>query len=953
MNPDASERFDVTFRALTGHSPLPWQVSLFSDWFAQGKIPPSCDLPTGLGKTSVMAIWLIALAHSQGGLPRRLVYVVNRRTVVDQATREAEILRHNLKSAGLLEPLARLCGLTRGEPLAISTLRGQFADNGEWCADPARPAIIVGTVDMIGSRLLFNGYRAGSWQLARHAGLIGQDAIVVHDEAHLEPAFQSMVEWVGGRQRSDGSPRPLQIMAMSATGRAGGGEKPFTLSGADASHPVVIERMNAVKRLHLHSHEPKANRLADRLIDLAWAHADTKARVIVYARRPEDAGRVFNGLLERIKKTANEGKDRVALLTGRIRGYERERLLAHPAVNGLLHANDDAGRRIVPEQTTWLVATSAGEVGADFDADHLVGDLSPIDSMIQRCGRVNRRGGEGRAARIDVVLDLPEKPKPNTSSSKQLTPFDLARTAAATLLTGLPTCAENAPSPSGPGIIRDASPAALRELVRQHPDAYSAATSPKPGVITPHDVVLDAWALTSIQEDWPLAHDVHPYLHGLDDPEPETYVAWRAELDQLPPAEADVARQPATVRAVGEIMRTALRHCPLNPLELLRETPGRVAELLVRLAESEPASHTWIVRIRQRSILPPQRLQDLVGANPDVRQLARLLRYETVILTASVGGLDVAGMLAITDPKSASGLPACRDVGDLAPIVEGEPDKPTRRRVLLAREDDGQWRVRILNAQEAKDDTSDGASQDAQPRWGNARDQVERAHGMKCVGRVVLAEEDDGPSRMLLFLRAKDVTSRFGRQGSTQRVPIADHNPTVQRIVDRMAQSLGVDPAVRRALEAASGGHDLGKADSRWQAMIRNEDLNTPLAKSFGEGFDTNKLNGYRHEFGSLRALVEQWPPDDPHTLALHLVASHHGRGRPHFESRAMADPSGLQDELPPQLQPAATACRFASLQRTFGHWGLAWLESILMAADAEGSDLVAMPADELAEEQA
>ena len=30
-------------------------------------------------------------------------------------------------------------------PLAISTLRGQFADNREWLADPARPTIIVGT----------------------------------------------------------------------------------------------------------------------------------------------------------------------------------------------------------------------------------------------------------------------------------------------------------------------------------------------------------------------------------------------------------------------------------------------------------------------------------------------------------------------------------------------------------------------------------------------------------------------------------------------------------------------------------------------------------------------------------------------------------------------------------------------------------------------------------------
>ncbi|MGA8991346.1 MAG: hypothetical protein WB500_13375 [Rhodoplanes sp.] len=37
-------------------------------------------------------------------------------------------------------------------PLAISTLRGEHADNREWQADPARPGIIVGTVGMIGGK---------------------------------------------------------------------------------------------------------------------------------------------------------------------------------------------------------------------------------------------------------------------------------------------------------------------------------------------------------------------------------------------------------------------------------------------------------------------------------------------------------------------------------------------------------------------------------------------------------------------------------------------------------------------------------------------------------------------------------------------------------------------------------------------------------------------------------
>jgi CRISPR-associated endonuclease/helicase Cas3 len=118
-------------------------------------LPAAANIPTGLRKTSVIAVWLIALARNPDRVPRRLVYVVNRRTVVDQTTTEVERLRSAVLESELAEirsALASLCALpllkADDPPLAISTLRGDFADNGEWLADPARPAVIIGTVDM-------------------------------------------------------------------------------------------------------------------------------------------------------------------------------------------------------------------------------------------------------------------------------------------------------------------------------------------------------------------------------------------------------------------------------------------------------------------------------------------------------------------------------------------------------------------------------------------------------------------------------------------------------------------------------------------------------------------------------------------------------------------------------------------------------------------------------------
>jgi CRISPR-associated endonuclease/helicase Cas3 len=248
-------------------------------------------VPTGLGKTSVIAIWLLARSV-QASLPTRLVYVVNRRTVVDQTTAEVERLRMNLadpRMAGLRTRLA----LPDDTMLSISTLRGQFNDNRQWLEEPSLPSVVVGTVDMVGSRLLFNGYRTGRWQKARHAGMLGQDSLLVHDEAHLEPAFQRLLDWIEARQQTDGSPRPLRVMAMSATGSRPISQAVSVFTTADEAHPVVRKRFSEVKKqLFLHDLSGKT-KAVDRIVALAAQHEKSPSRVLVYVRRPEDASRVF------------------------------------------------------------------------------------------------------------------------------------------------------------------------------------------------------------------------------------------------------------------------------------------------------------------------------------------------------------------------------------------------------------------------------------------------------------------------------------------------------------------------------------------------------------------------------------------------------------------------------------------------------------------------------------
>jgi len=58
----ATIQLDSAFPALVGYPPMNWQRRLFH-LLCAGEVPRVCDLPTGLGKTSVIPIWTIALAQ--------------------------------------------------------------------------------------------------------------------------------------------------------------------------------------------------------------------------------------------------------------------------------------------------------------------------------------------------------------------------------------------------------------------------------------------------------------------------------------------------------------------------------------------------------------------------------------------------------------------------------------------------------------------------------------------------------------------------------------------------------------------------------------------------------------------------------------------------------------------------------------------------------------------------
>ncbi len=647
--------FDDAFRELTGYRPMAWQRRLFEDYLARGTLPEACDLPTGLGKTSILALWLIAIARQceeagQPALPRRLVYVVNRRTVVDQATAEAEGLRAALRVnqlspclAAIRDALLRVCLDPDDEasPLAISTLRGQLADNSQWRADPARPAIIIGTVDMIGSRLLFSAYGRGFKSRPLHAGFLGQDALVVHDEAHLEPAFQSLLESVQSEQQRCRELRPLRVMALSATARSCG--HAFGLSEEDATNdPLVSQRVNARKRMRLHWVKEQ-KQVPEQVAELALTFKDNNRAILVFLRKVADVERAVSQL-----RSAGQT---VQALTGTLRGLERD----------LLAREDPVFARFLPKPrvtpasaTVYLVCTSAGEVGVNISADDLVCDLTPFDSMAQRLGRVNRFGvGEARVEVVHAIApgstgsersdEVGESPK-----AKTLSPYDAACGNAFRLIERLPILDDG---------TRDASPAALSSLLQGVVSGdRAAAFTPPPQVRPATDILFDAWALTTVRQDLPGRPPVAEWLHGVAEWEPEhTCVAWRLEVGLLTGAILEMST-PAEL----------LDDYPLKPHEILRDTTERVRGHLEAVAARCPTAPVWLVD--PRGSVSVMLLATLVERGPRKNPKIPLAEC-TVLLPPEVGGLD-GGVLSGTTTVGDRGV---LDVADRLRDDNGQP----------------------------------------------------------------------------------------------------------------------------------------------------------------------------------------------------------------------------------------------------------------------------------------
>jgi CRISPR-associated endonuclease/helicase Cas3 len=901
-------------RALDVPSAFPWQLALLDRMLA-GELPNVVDVPTGLGKTAVIAIWMVARAAG-ADVPRRLVYVVDRRAVVDQATDVAETLRNfveqepELKSVLELEP---------NRPLPISTLRGQFLDNREWLADPSTPAIVLGTVDMVGSRLLFEGYGVSRKMRPYHAGLLGADSLVVLDESHLVPPFQHLIRTIsratdtglGPREpaRAELVPR-LRLLSLSATGRAE--PNTLTLSRADRDHPVVARRLGATKALELRT-EVAERDLPERLAEEAWTltTSDTKpARCIVFCNRRVDAQAVADQLAKRAGKTTPVD---IELFVGARRVHERTVAAEWLRTRGFL-----AGRAVALDKPAFVIATSAGEVGVDLDADHMVSDLVAWERMVQRLGRVNRRGdGAATVVVIPSTVDVDDEE------------LAVRLAAASEVLRELPRTK---------GDVFDASPGALTTLkeramtderLREIITRATTSEPLRPALTRP---LVEAWSMTSLEEHTGRP-EVGPWLRGwIREEEPQTTIVWREILPiirdtrgsrPLPGFDLEVF-----LAAAGPQLAEQLETETWRAMEWLTARLSTLVDSKTTVAPALPDQQSPAAEADAEGE-PAAALNDSPGPRP--------LRSNEVVGVIVSGSKDPWAFSALdlsTKEKRAELEARLRGATLLVDVRIGglekgllHDERDTAEDVTTLRRHDGEPVLPIRVRRMRDDERGDAAEGVASPEaW--------RQEARIAIGHSKTGEEEEW--LVAESLGSAPAESEEGRAiGAKRAQKLEEHEAWAEKAARGIAERLGLPRPYADVLALAARLHDEGKKARRWQRAFRAPPDGV-YAKTRSRP-NIHLLAGYRHELGSLphaeRDGRVQALDDDLRDLCLHLIAAHHGNARPLIRTDGAEEP-------PSKLEARAQeiALRFARLEKRWGPWGLAWWEALLRAADQQAS---------------
>lgn len=926
MSTLGADDFPSFFRAIWGHAPHAWQTRLAAQVVDTGIWPDVLDLPTGSGKTAALDIALFSLACRPDDLPRRIVFVVDRRLIVDQVNDRASTLVGALAHSDdptVAEVADRLRTLGGGALPGNTSLRGGLLPDRAWAERPDVPWIVSSTVDQFGSRLLFSGYGTSRTMQPIQAGLAGNDCLVLLDEVHLSTPFADLCRQLRDRHDRIAAPLPTrwQVVEMSAT--PGEHEREaFTLgvTDLDGQESSLLARVvTASKPTTTVNVGQRRDTVADAVATWCVEHVGDSDRI--------RTGIVVNRVATAVSvaRHLRDAGANAVLLTGRMRPHDRDDLVSSPDFSALSAGADEQSEPVV------AVATQTIEVGVDLDFDELITEVAPVSSIRQRLGRLDRRGIS------------------STSGSP----------ATATILVPEPVRRAKDPDPVyGPALVHtiewlDGFDGALDGgslgPLSKPPIETQLPIEPAPIVLDSH---LDALCQTSPQ---PQARPIPAqFLHGHFEDDTDIHIVWRADLE------------PGDVHTLDVVPPSASERMSVPLAAARRWLAGRNEELV-------PVADTGRAVPDDTDTTPAEvhgyRHDGERWTPLDIEQITPgdLIVVPGVAGGVAMGSWDPTSTEPVRDlgdrpdpaaPKSAASLrcnPAVTPPG-VKPLVwdldhDETSDGETSRQQIT------EW-LRAINA-DATDDPTWAWWFELAARFAGVVDapdavDIERSGRWPVLQRVA--------PRVAAELDGTDDTMSFPGQALT----LEQHLTDVEELAHEFAERVGLTSALASDLALAGRLHDLGKLDPRFQLMLHSGDriahatAPAPLAKSARRrptdraaslSPDERYPRGQRHELLS-DAMIETNPTltDGAHDLDLvrHLVAAHHGWCRPlpppqhdpHPMDVAPPDGTPTSTNLEPTVAGIVVAERFWRLVRRYGWHGLAWLEAIFRLADHRASAL-------------
>ena len=935
--------FPVYFRDVHGYEPFPWQVRLTEQVISTGEWPEVIDLPTGSGKTSVLDTAVFALAVDPEQFPRRVIFVIDRRIIVDQVYKRAELIQKKIDD-GETEVLRlireRISDITGGASdhdralLGTTTLRGGIPIDSEWARRPDLPWVLVSTVDQFGSRLLFRGYGISKKMRSVHAGLAGNDCLIILDEVHLAKPFAETLSAVGNLKHGEALPsRKFHTVQMSATPTTSEAE-PFRLVPEDLSGSAILrQRVEALKLARLRetsSAKPPEVAIPDEVLKIAKKDLPEGVRSVGVIVNRVLTARAVNQAL------ADAGYES-HLITGRMRPLDREKALEEIELLVDPDANPEGSNE--DSNPSFVVATQAIEVGADFSFDCLITECSPIDSLKQRFGRLDRRG---------------------TYEERSGSP-------AQAWILGVKSALKSKKSDF---VYGDAVKATWNELVERHgignpfnvgvqgtltdfPNEAFARPRKAPLLLNTH---IEAWAQTNPEPI--IQPGIDAFLHGMEtSPDSDVSLVWRWDhakeaLRLVPPRPAEYLQVP---------IRAARSWLALGPKDTADEEP--IADVETMGAEDELP-----IPAKQKPQIDDDAEKDTdkwkctrwqgheEGAKP-LDNTSEIRPGDVIIVNPDRGGLSNGNW----DPTSSE---LVRDLGDAAQaaykrrltlrldrrIYENAPLPPSEESDATVREIAEEWLQQLQSDTELPE--SEWASQLLQNRFGTHYISEQEKY-------VVLVEHN--PETQKAKVDPATIEGSDEAQSCTGTgVTLKEHMDGLGNLASEFAKGLGLSEELQSDFRLAGRLHDLGKVDLRFQLQlvggdpVKRAELDEPLAKSLPKAAKVWEYpKNMRHEMASV-ALIESNPKvlEEAHDpdLVLHLIATHHGWARPIPIIPEETDPQNLQytfeghqmeasSDLAPTTIALEGADRFWKLSKKYGHHGLAWLEAIFRLADHRQSE--------------